>query len=102
MTNKFPTDKKYAFESRGLSTVKQYSQEFSLAYYHRMGSMVESRMQKAIEMVGSLWYTAWVDAGQPNLELLDKKVDQEAIAKKIAAEEEAIKGEEIKGRAHDD
>lgn len=101
LTNKFPSDQKYAFESRGMSTVKQYSQEFALAYYRRMGSMVESRMQKAIEMVGSLWYTAWVDAGQPDLEMLGKKVNQEEIENKIAAEEQAIKGQEIKGRAHE-
>jgi len=29
--------------------------------------MVERRMKKAIHMVGSFWYTAWIDAGQPEL-----------------------------------
>jgi hypothetical protein len=29
-------------------------------------------MKIAILFVGSLWYTAWVDAGQPNLNALQK------------------------------
>jgi hypothetical protein len=32
-----------------------------------MNGMVERRMRAAILAVGSIWYTAWVDAGQPDL-----------------------------------
>jgi hypothetical protein len=34
--------------------------------------MVEDRMRDAILAVGSAWYTAWVDAGQPDLEIFRK------------------------------
>jgi protein tyrosine phosphatase len=29
--------------------------------------MVERRMRASTHAVASFWYTAWVDAGQPNL-----------------------------------
>ena len=32
-----------------------------------MNGMVERRLRKAILAVGSIWFTAWVDAGQPDL-----------------------------------
>jgi hypothetical protein len=102
ISKKMPTDQKYAFEQRGRTTVRQYSQQFALAYHNRMGDMVESRMRKAIVMVGSLWYTAWVDAGQPDLESIGKKVSQEELLKKKEDLENTIRGKKIKGREHDD
>ena len=101
LSYKFPTDQKYAFEQRGSSTVKQYSREYALNYDKRMGSMVESRMRGAIKMVGSFWYTAWVNAGQPDLENLGEKIDQQVIAEKERVQLKAIEGEEIKGRQHE-
>ena len=32
--------------------------------------MVEDRMKAAIQAIGSAWYTAWVNAGQPDLSQL--------------------------------
>ena len=29
--------------------------------------MVENRLRASIILLGSLWYTAWVNAGQPDL-----------------------------------
>lgn len=70
LTAAFPADKKYSFEQRGNVTVPVYSIEFSQAYHERMNGMVERRMRAAIIAVGSVWYTAWVDAGQPDLKAL--------------------------------
>ena len=60
-------DAKYSFEQRGNATVAVYSYEFSQEYHRRMNGMVERRLRSAILAVGSIWYTAWVDAGQPSL-----------------------------------
>lgn len=100
LTQKISSDQKYAFETRGASTVRQYSQKFALTYNKRMDGMVEARMRKAIIMVGSIWYTAWVDAGQPDLENMGN-VNEELLAKERKEEEEAFKKKEIKGRQHD-
>lgn len=67
LTAEFPADKKYSFEQRGNVTIPVYSFEFSQEYHRRMNGMVERRMREAIIAVGSIWYTAWVDAGQPDL-----------------------------------
>lgn len=61
---------KYSFEQRGTTTLKVYSREFSQAYHKRLNKMVERRLTSAIHMTGSIWYTAWVDAGQPDLSSL--------------------------------
>jgi hypothetical protein len=34
--------------------------------------MVERRLRAAIIAVGSIWYSAWVDAGQPDLSKLQQ------------------------------
>ena len=60
-------DAKYSFEQRGNATVAVYSYECSQEYHRRMNGMVERRLRSAILAVGSIWYTAWVDAGQPSL-----------------------------------
>ena len=57
-------------------------------------------MQASIRSVGSSWYTAWVDAGQPSIEsILNQGVSEAAIeeAKKLEAE---FKKGEAKGRTH--
>ncbi len=74
VTSDFAPDKKYSFETRNNITSQVYSFDFCQEYNKRMNGMVERRMRQAIISVGSIWYTAWVDAGQPNLNnLLNSK-----------------------------
>lgn len=101
LSKKIPSDQKYAFEQRGQSTVRQYSQKFALGYYNRMGDMVEKRMRKAVKMVGNLWFTAWVDAGQPDLEKMMGNISEEELKQKEEELEKETKGKEIQGREHD-
>ncbi len=61
---------KYSIEQRGNQTVKTYSKEFCQIYHQLMGNMVERRMRQAILAIGSIWQTAWIDAGQPDLNQL--------------------------------
>lgn len=63
--------------------------------------MVERRMRAAIKMVGDFWYTAWVDAGQPDLKLLIdfKPTESELTARK--AEVEEWRRQTIKSRDHE-
>ena len=46
--------------------------------------MVEERMRASIVLLGSFWYTAWVNAGQPDL------LDVRDL--RLPAEEDAPKG----------
>jgi hypothetical protein len=62
--------RKYSFETRGKQTVKVYSERYSRLYHVALDGMVERRMRRSVKMVGDLWYTAWVEAGQPDLRKL--------------------------------
>lgn len=63
----FPADQKYDFSMRGKTVVKQYSVAYTKAYQDMMKGMVERQMRSAILKVGCFWFSAWVDAGQPEL-----------------------------------
>ena len=67
LTKQFGDDKKYAFEERNGKIVRQYSTAFTIAYNNKLHGMIERRMRQSIFAVASFWYTAWVNAGQPNL-----------------------------------
>lgn len=68
----FPSDQKYSFSNRGKVVIKQYAAAYALAYQEQMNGMVEKRMRAAILTIGSFWYSAWIDAGQPQLKNLVK------------------------------
>lgn len=72
LNNSFPSDKKYSFSERNNTVLKQYSVAYSKAYQNRMNDMVQKQMRSAILSIGSFWYSAWVDAGQPELKNLIK------------------------------
>lgn len=63
-------NRKYSFETRGKNTIKVYSQAYSEAYHKALNGMVEEQMRRSIRMIGNFWYSAWVDAGQPDLDSL--------------------------------
>ncbi|UCS93491.1 S1/P1 Nuclease [Echinicola marina] len=70
LSQKFNSDKKYSFEERGSINTRVYSKEFTMAYNDLLAGQVERQMKRSIIMVASFWFTAWVDAGQPNLSSL--------------------------------
>ena len=67
---RFPQDGKYAFEERNGLLVRQYSSAYSKTYHDQLRGMVERRMRASIQMTANCWYTAWVNAGQPDLRSL--------------------------------
>jgi len=87
LSKTFPEDRKFAFEIRGTTTVKTYSEEFTNAYNNLLNGMVERRMRASVIDVGSLWYTAWVDAGQPDLSKFYDKEISEQLKQQMAEEE---------------
>ena len=72
LTEAFPADQKYSFEERNGKVIRQYSSAFTIAYDKKLKGMVERRMRSSIQAIASFWYTAWVDAGQPDLKNLSK------------------------------
>ena len=101
LTKQFGSDKKYAFEQRNNLLLKQYSSDFTIAYNKKLDGMVERRMRLAILSVASFWYTAWVNAGQPDLTDLTKQKFSEADLKEFEKLNDAWRNGKIKGREHD-
>jgi hypothetical protein len=66
----FAGDKKYSFEKRNHILVRQYSSDYTIAYDKMLNGMVERRMRQSIYAIASFWYTAWINAGQPDLSAL--------------------------------
>jgi len=68
---------------KGNATVSVYSKEFSQEYHKRLNNMVERRLRASIIAIGSIWYTAWVDAGQPDLNTLRNQAPSPALLLEI-------------------
>ncbi|OKL40650.1 zinc dependent phospholipase C family protein [Pontibacter flavimaris] len=86
LTQEFDEEKKYGFEVRNNLTTRVYSRAFSEAYSKRLNGQVERQMRLATHTIASYWYTAWVDAGQPDLrklaDLSAKELQQLEMEKK--------------------
>jgi hypothetical protein len=68
LNDHFESSQKYSFELRGAQTVQVYSYDYAKNFHDMLGGQVERRLQSAVIDVGSIWYSAWVDAGMPMLD----------------------------------
>ncbi|WP_244228118.1 zinc dependent phospholipase C family protein [Mucilaginibacter kameinonensis] len=66
----YPQDKKYELVQHGKKQISDYSAAYSQAYHKMLRGMVARQMRASILSAGSFWYSAWVDAGQPDLDKL--------------------------------
>jgi hypothetical protein len=90
----------FVYEERGLVIKRQYAKEYALEFEKLLNYMVERRMKTAVISVASAWYTAWVNAGQPDLDRLDNKEVSEALQKEFLEIEKILQTGKIIGR-HD-
>ncbi|MGV3638401.1 MAG: zinc dependent phospholipase C family protein [Flavobacteriales bacterium] len=84
----FPEDRKYVFEDRGRGAMRMYSREFTETYETAMLGMVEQRMNASILTLGNIWYSAWVVAGQPDLDRFEQKEVSDSLKAVLKAEQE--------------
>jgi hypothetical protein len=101
LTNSFPTDRKFAFEERNGIITRQYSTSFSKAYDALLKGMIERRMRQSIFAIASFWYTAWVNAGQPDLTRLDQPPITQEEQQEFELLNNAWKAGNGKGREHE-
>jgi hypothetical protein len=93
LVTNMPADKIFAHEMRGQTTLRTFSRDFSDAMHTRLNGMVERQMRLAVKSVGDFWYTAWVDAGQPDLYNLENKALSSSHRRKLREQEKEIKKE---------
>ncbi|MEO5569973.1 MAG: zinc dependent phospholipase C family protein [Bacteroidia bacterium] len=96
LNQNFLQDKKYAFEQRGNTTVKVYSADYTTAYSKMLNGMVERRLRSSIIDVGSFWYTAWINAGSPDLDNLQDAVLSDAEKKQLEEEDKMWRTGKVK------
>ncbi|MBU2020178.1 MAG: S1/P1 Nuclease [Bacteroidetes bacterium] len=101
LSGEMSSDQKYAFEQRGTTTIKNYSKEFSQAYHHRLNGMVERRLKSSIKSVGDIWYTAWVDAGQPDIAKLQNISPSAELIEELKRLDQEFASSKSKGRICD-
>ncbi len=84
-----PEDIMYAHETRGQAINRVYSRDFSMAFHDGMDNMVARQMRLAVRAVGDFWFTAWVNAGQPELEPLHGRSISQRLRTFLRQEEKA-------------
>jgi len=101
LTQRFNESRKYTYEERLGQTVRTYSRPFSAAYQEMLDGQIERQMRSSIKMIGDFWFTAWVEAGQPDLNMLINeqylKDDQE-----LDKEKEDWKQKRLESRPHNE
>ena len=70
LNDRFPGDLKFSMEERNGQLIRQYAAAYTKQYNRLLNNMVERRMRQSIFAVASFWYSAWVNAGQPDLKTL--------------------------------
>jgi hypothetical protein len=83
-----PADKRVVITSRlnGTTDVK-YTQIFAEQYHPLVKANLQARITRAVQLISDFWYTAWLEAGQPDLEAIYTINDSQK--KKLALELDA-------------
>ncbi len=58
----YPESERYCYEERGAVNLRTTCRAYAESYHHALNGMVERRMRQAIRAVGSIWYSAYLDA----------------------------------------
>ncbi len=98
LSKSFPSDRKFAFSNRNGKIIKQYSEAYAGSYHDAMRGMVERQMRSSIHYIGSFWYSAWVDAGQPDLTKVKRKETPTEELQQAEKEEKRYQEGKIIGR----
>jgi hypothetical protein len=66
INERMPDSKKYKHGQKGLNLEKMYTEQYIEAYHKQLDNQVERRYQASIKHIGNLWYSAWLEAGEPD------------------------------------
>lgn len=66
----FTDSTKYRIQVRNRREMRFYTDAFALAYGNLLGTTINNQLKKSAGLIADYWYSAWVDAGQPDLQLL--------------------------------
>lgn len=76
LNQQFPADQVYLLDSSGVIKKTKFnssihSSAYAQQYHQKLKGMVEKQLRLAMSATANFWYTAWVNAGKPDLSNLD-------------------------------
>ena len=92
VSKSFTDSTKYRWEFRWGKNRRFYSYEFARQYSAALKSSVNDQLRAASEAIADFWYTAWVNAGKPNL---DPLLTTDYNKKSFKSEKKAFKKNEL-------
>jgi hypothetical protein len=98
----FPKENLYNTDSSGQIMKNKFGQpvhsfEYAKAFHVALNGMVEAQMRHSISDIANFWYTAWVNAGKPDLNSLDDPSLTKSNRKKYKLEMKSIQKNRLFG-----
>lgn len=101
LSQNYPEDQQDCFVERGDGYIQKMAcEEYAKLYNEKLNGQVEARFRDAIKAVGDAWYTAWVDAGEPDLEAIFDNRETKKNQEENEKLKEAVQTKKIIGRDH--
>lgn len=88
VSKNFTDATKYRVQIRRGRESKSYSTEFAKAYAASLKPSINQRLLQSADLIADFWYTAWVDAGKPDLKNITTNWtdnDQQQMDKELEA-----------------
>lgn len=89
VSKQFTPETKYIMEKKYGRDVRSYSPAFAKVYAESLQPTVNDQLIRSSNLIADFWYTAWVDAGRPDLTSLLKngftKKDRKALKLELKA-----------------
>ena len=83
VSKNFTIATKYRVQVRRGKEVRSYSTEFAKAYATALGNSINQQLLKSSNLIADFWYTAWVDAGKPELPEQFSKLEKKAFKREL-------------------
>lgn len=86
----FTDAQKFRIQMRRGKETKSYTSEFAKAYAQALHSSINDQLIHSANLIADFYYTAWVDAGKPDLSSINSAFNQET-KKRMKAEQKLYK-----------
>ena len=101
LSQTYPKDQQDCFVARGTGVMQNIPcVAYAEKYHLLLDGQVEQQMRAAIKSVGDAWYTAWINAGQPDLSRAHRKKENMEDQKEKEELERTFNIGKILGRKH--
>lgn len=94
-TKGFTDSTKFRIQIRRGKESKSFTSAFAKAYSKLLGETINQQLLRTADLIADFWYTAWVDAGKPNLKGLMNAATTDAKKSVLKEEQKAYKNNEL-------